>query len=217
LDGVRSPESRGVIRAVLRIECGKDNTKGTGFAIGNGEVITTNSHVVGTCTAEDLVGISSVKEQPVRFTVLARDSNRDLALLCAGQPPPYTLKLSGDEHPDVETEVETWGYPLRYNDTAPILSRGYVAGYRLDVKRPEGGQPGDPVSRIIVNGALNPGNSGGPLIDRATHKVIGVVVEKWFLFSPNIESVIKGLAGPGYRPWVASRCTSRIRMEGGER
>jgi hypothetical protein len=124
LDGVKSPESKGVIKSVLRIECPKDSAKGTGFVIHGGDVITTNSHVVGSCTAEELIGISSVSDQPVKFTKLTRDSNRDLALLCASKPLAYSLELEGDEHPDVETEVETWGYPLRYNDVAPILSRG---------------------------------------------------------------------------------------------
>jgi hypothetical protein len=197
LDGVKSSTSRGVIKSVLRIECRKDNVKGTGFVIQKGALVTTNAHVISSCTAEELKGISSVSAEPVKFTTLKIDSNRDLAILCPSKPLPYSLVLGGDEHPEVETEVETWGYPLRYNDSAPILSRGYVAGYRLNVKRSENGESGTPVSRIIVNGALNPGNSGGPLIDKSTQKVIGVVVEKWFLFSPNIESVIKGLTQPG--------------------
>lgn len=197
LDGVQSPESRGVIKSVLMIECQKDHLKGTGFVIHGGDVITTNSHVVSTCGAHELVGTSPVSAEPVKFLKLETDSNRDLALLCASKPLPFSLELNGDEHPQVETEVETWGYPLRYSDAAPILSRGYVAGYRMDVKQSEGGAKGTPVSRLIVNGALNPGNSGGPLIDRATHKVIGVVVEKWFLFSPNIEAVFTGLPRSG--------------------
>ena len=198
LDGVKSPESRGVIKSVLMIECPKDHGKGTGFAIHGGHVITTNSHVVGTCSADELVGKSPVSIEPVKFLKpVMRDPNRDLALLCASKPLPFSLELNGDEHPWVETEVETWGYPLRYNDAAPILSRGYVAGYRMDVKQLESGERGTPVSRVIVNGALNPGNSGGPLIDRTTHKVIGIVVEKWFLFSPNIESVVNGLQHAG--------------------
>jgi S1-C subfamily serine protease len=61
----------------------------------------------------------------------------------------------------------------------------------------DNGRPGKPVSHLIVNGALNPGNSGGPLIDRATGKVIGIVVEKWTLYSPLVETVISGLTRPG--------------------
>jgi Trypsin-like peptidase domain len=103
-----------------------------------------------------------------------------------------SLELKGDENPPVETEVETWGYPLRYQDSAPVLSRGYVAGYTLG--KGVNGQPKNPpVRHLIVNGALNPGNSGGPLIDRGSGKVIGIVVEKWALFSPVVENVILAL------------------------
>lgn len=214
LDGVKSPESRGVIKSVLMIECPKDHRKGTGFVIHGGDVITTNSHVVGTCSAEELVGKSPVSIEPVKFLKLVRDPNRDLALLCAGKPLAFSLELNGEEHPQVETEVETWGYPLRYNDAAPILSRGYVAGYRMDVKQSESGQRGTPVSRVIVNGALNPGNSGGPLIDRTTHKVIGIVLEKWSLFSPNIESVVNGLAHPG--AWIGGGAPMYITEKNGQ-
>jgi S1-C subfamily serine protease len=191
LDGVKSPQSKGVIKSVLMIECRKDNGKGTGFVISGGNVITTNSHVVGTCSAEDLVGISAVSNEPVKFSGVVSDPDRDLALLCATKRLPFPLTLGKSEKPDVETEVETWGYPLRYESPAPVLSRGYVAGYWTETRS------GKPVEHLIVNGALNPGNSGGPLIDRASGKVIGIVVEKWTLFSPLVETVITGLQHSG--------------------
>jgi S1-C subfamily serine protease len=192
LDGVKSPESKGVIKSVLMIQCPKANGKGTGFVFSGGSVIATNSHVVGNCSAEELVGKSSVSAEDVKFVSMERDPDRDLALLCTTKPLPFSLELKGDENPPVETEVETWGYPLRYQDSAPVLSRGYVAGYTMG-REPNGQLKNPPVRHLIVNGALNPGNSGGPLIDRATGKVIGVVVEKWRLFSPDIEAVITGL------------------------
>jgi S1-C subfamily serine protease len=185
LDGVKSTESKGVIKSVLMIQCPKDNGKGTGFVLSGGSVIITNSHVVGNCSSEELVGKSSVSAEDVKFVSMERDPDRDLALLCAAKPLPFSLELKGDESPPVEMEVETWGYPLRYQDSAPVLSRGYVAGYTT--------KPGTLVKHLIVNGALNPGNSGGPLIDRGTGKVIGIVVEKWRLFSPDVEAVINGL------------------------
>lgn len=185
LDGVKSPESKGVIKSVLMIQCPKDSGKGTGFVLSGGSLIATNAHVVGTCSAGDLVGISSVSDEPVKFAQVEQDPSRDLALLCTTKPLPFGLELKGDESPQVETEVETWGYPLRYQDSAPVLSRGYVAGYTT--------KPGTSVKHLIVNGALNPGNSGGPLIDRTTGTVVGIVVEKWRLFSPDIEAVITGL------------------------
>jgi S1-C subfamily serine protease len=195
LDGVKNPASKGVIRSVLMIQCPKDKGKGTGFVLSSGGIITTNSHVVGSCNAEDLVAISSVSTEPVKFASMEKDPNRDLALLCATKPLPPGLELKGDENPPVETEVETWGYPLRYQEPAPVLSRGYVAGYTMG-KEPNGQLKNPPVRHLIVNGALNPGNSGGPLIDRSSGKVIGIVVEKWTLWSPNIEVAIQGFSHP---------------------
>jgi hypothetical protein len=124
------------------------------------------------------------------------DPNRDLAVLCTDKALPFGLVPAGDEMPAVETEVETWGYPLNYENRAPIFSIGYVAGYSRDILPAERGGTGVPVNRLIVNGAFNPGNSGGPLIDRPTGKVIGVVVEKWTLWSPLIETAITGFAHP---------------------
>src|ERR1041385_5966173 len=183
LNGVTNAQSKGAIKSVLMIVCPKNGLKGTGFVLSGGNVITTNSHVVGTCTAQELIGHSAVTDEQVQFIAMRKDDNRDLAILCASKPLPFSLRLSSDENPPVETDVETWGYPLTHEDPAPLLSRGYVAGYSTRVRGPGV----TPVKHLIVNGAFNPGNSGGPLIDRTTGRVIGVVVEKWTLWSPNIE------------------------------
>jgi len=82
LDGVKSADSKSVIKSVLMILCRKVNGKGTGFTLSGGGVITTNSHVVGSCSAEELEGVSSVSNDAVRFSRMVRDPNRDLALLC---------------------------------------------------------------------------------------------------------------------------------------
>lgn len=161
LDGVKNPESKGVIKSVLMLQCPKDGIKGTGFVLSGGGIVTTNSHVVGNCSAEELVGISAVNTEPVKFASIEKDPNRDLALLCATKPLPFSLELKRDENPPVETEVETWGYPLNYQDPAPILSRGYVAGYTMGKDLNNGQPKNPPVRHLILNGALNPGNSGG--------------------------------------------------------
>lgn len=195
LDGVKSPESKSVIKSVLRIQCPKDNVKGTGFVVSGVGVIVTNAHVAGNCSATDLDGVSAVSNEPVKFDSMVKDDNRDIALLCPTKALPFSLKLSGNEKPLVETEVETWGYPLRYNRASPVLSRGYLAGYDegLDAQ----GQLKRPlVEHLIVNGAFNPGNSGGPLIDKATGQVIGIVVEKWMMYSPLIEASIQAFSHP---------------------
>jgi hypothetical protein len=191
LDAVRSPESKSVIKSVLRIECLMDNGKGTGFVVSSTGFVVTNSHVIGHCAAVDLTAVSPVTEEPIKFSSMVKDDNRDLALLCPTKTLP-ALRLSEDDQAPVETEVETWGYPLRYNLTAPVLSRGYIAGYDEGLDS-QGHLKNPRVNHLIVNGAFNPGNSGGPLIDKATGKVVGIVVEKWGLYSPFVEKAIAGL------------------------
>lgn len=189
LKASRSETQRHVIKSVMLIVCPKDMIKGTGFVLAPGDIVTSNSHVVGSCTAQDLKATSSLGAT-ITFSNAVQDKKRDLALLCPTQPLANGLNLGGDVEPALETEVETWGYPLKYEQAAPILSRGYVAGYTTEQGKPAGAK------HIIINGALNPGNSGGPLIDRATGKVIGIVVAKWTLWSPNIETAIKGFQHP---------------------
>jgi S1-C subfamily serine protease len=192
LSGVKSMESKNVLKSVMMIVCMKDQKKGTGFVLTGGSIVTTNSHVVGNCSAQELFGISSVTNEQIHFTGMQLDTNRDLALLCVSKPLPFSMKLGADKQAPVETEVETWGYPLAYHQPAPLLSRGYVAGYNADVRQPGA----TPVKHLVINGAFNPGNSGGPLIDRSTGKVIGIVVTKWTLWSPNIEVAIQGFSHP---------------------
>lgn len=84
LSGVKSPESKGVIKSVLMIQCPRDNAKGTGFAISGGKIIVTNAHVVGSCRFEDLVVIAAVSNEPVKFSGMVRDTGRDLP--CSALP-----------------------------------------------------------------------------------------------------------------------------------
>jgi S1-C subfamily serine protease len=219
LDGVKRTESKTVIKAVVMIVCRKDNSKGTGFILSPGWMIVTNSHVVKTCTAAELEITPSATNENIKLADLKSDRNRDLAILCTNKAAPFGLIPASEEHPPIETEVETWGYPLKYENRAPILSRGYVAGYSNDIMPPERGGTGVPVNRLIINGAFNPGNSGGPLVDRTTGKVIGVVVEKWTLWSPFIEMAINGLAhssmqtGGGFSRTTADGKTEMVSNE----
>ncbi len=44
-----------------------------------------------------------------------------------------------------------------------------------------------------MNGAFNPGNSGGPLFRAKDNKVIGVVVAKFHLYPPMVMNAIKAM------------------------
>lgn len=163
--------NRKAINSVYLVYCPKTQSKGTGFAIKSGQLIT-NWHVVKNCSATEVIAISSNGNQ-LKFTQLVADENRDLAILTPESPVSSDLDID-DQKVETETKVLTWGHPLAYNGPSPILSVGYLAGfndYQKDKASPK-------VKRYIINGALNPGNSGGPLFIAGTNKVVGVVVAK---------------------------------------
>lgn len=92
-------------------------------------------------------------------------------------------------------EVTTWGFPLIYNGPAPILSVGYVAGFNaVQVKTKSGERT---VKHIVVNGAFNPGNSGGPVFLSGENKVVGIVVWRQRILSQMVPGVIDYLKHPG--------------------
>jgi S1-C subfamily serine protease len=161
------PEQRKSLGAIYLIVC-PGGSAGTGFLLESG-VIVTNAHVVGTCDHENLVGITAENHQ-IRFRRVITDAHRDLSLLIPSNTLKGGLKLANKDSPVPGTTVSTWGYPLLYNGVSPLLSVGYVSGYRKDMSN------GSTVKHIVVNGAFNHGNSGGPLLVAHSNEVIGVVV-----------------------------------------
>lgn len=177
----------GVINSVYLIFCQKTQSKGTGFLIIQGFVVT-NWHVIRDCSASEIIAISSSGKK-IEFSELKYDENKDLAVLTP------KVKLEGGLELDnstikTETKVITWGHPLAYNGPSPVLSVGYVAGFR-DHKKDLTSQI---VKRYIVNGAFNPGNSGGPLLTDGDKKVIGIVVAKHAPISNFLKSAIEALS-----------------------
>ena len=71
-----------------------------------------------------------------------------------------------------------------------MLSIGHISGFK-DHKET---QDSNIVKHIVVNGAFNPGNSGGPLLISGSNKVIGVVVSKHTPITPFLYSAIQALA-----------------------
>lgn len=187
LDALDAPQKTAV-KSVLLIECRKARHKGTAFLLKSGTVVTA-FHVVDGCEKADLSARSPMG-QTISFGAMESDKNRDLAILRPNEHLEGGLELGKDVEPPPEARVKTWGFPLRYEGAAPILSMGYVAGY---VSRQPGGRT---VKHLIINGAFNPGNSGGPLILERDDSVVGIVVSKWTLFSPNIEAAINGFHHP---------------------
>jgi S1-C subfamily serine protease len=184
------PTQRAAIKSVVLLVCPKTMMKGTGFILREG-LIVTNNHVVEGCTAEEMKANPFGTEE-FGFLKMATDKEVDLAILRPSKHFTEGLELGSDTDSRIGTSVNTWGFPLIYNGPAPLLSVGYVAGYVKD------GENGKEVKHIVVNGAFNPGNSGGPLFRSNDNKVIGVVVAKFHLYPPIVANVIQSMDNAQY-------------------
>lgn len=102
------------------------------------------------------------------------------------------LNISEEEDISVGTKVSTWGYPLGYNGPAPLLTIGYLSGFNEVRSR------NSIVKHLVINGAFNPGNSGGPLFVAGQNEVIGVVVSKHAPIPRAVASALQALAN---NPW----------------
>ena len=179
---------RTLINHIFIILCQKNNSKGTGFLYKSGHIIT-NWHVVKECFANEIIAISSNGKR-IEFTNVVSDKNRDLALLTPKENLDGGLEIDNSSEIKPGIQISTWGHPLGYNGPAPLLSVGHISGFK-DHKE---SQTSNIVKHIVVNGAFNPGNSGGPLLVSGNDKVIGVVVSKHAPITPFLHSAIQALA-----------------------
>lgn len=180
------PSQRKAIESVYIIFCG--TVHGTGFLMTSG-IIVTNTHVIESCTS-DVVLARSSRNREIHFKKVITDSTRDLALLVPSESLKGGLELGSDKPLKVGTNVTTWGFPLIYTSGAPLLTVGYISGYNSEA----GGTAH--VKHLVVNGAFNPGNSGGPVFVADDNKVIGIVVWRHRLTSNNVPVAINGLKHP---------------------
>jgi len=181
------PKQRTALSAILLIVC-PPSSAGTGFEVKAGFVVT-NAHVVGTCNKDNLFGILNSNER-ISFTKIITDSRRDLALLIPAIPlRAIGLDLYTGADPVPGETVSTWGYPLLYNGATPLLSVGYVSGFRQAE-----GDTGGTVKHIVVNAAFNHGNSGGPLLRANDNEVLGVVVLTYHFHPPVIKQIIDAMS-----------------------
>lgn len=162
---------RSTIPNIFMIVCKDTGSKGTGFLLDNGYIVT-NLHVT-TGKLANIVAISSTGEE-VKFTNWYYDNNKilDLILLKPAKTLVGGLSLAPESSTKIGESVHTWGYPLEYNGPAPLFSAGYLSGFNSITVQDR------IIKRLVVNGAFNNGNSGGPLFKSGCNKIIGIVVAK---------------------------------------
>jgi S1-C subfamily serine protease/ATP-dependent 26S proteasome regulatory subunit len=142
----------------------KKGGSGTGFFVTADGYVVTNAHVVEGCDDPKVVcGLAG----PIAAQVLARDAANDLALLKVDFASDHVATLRARVR--VGEEVAAFGYPLQGllaaggNFTVGNVSA--LAGLKNDS------------GRIQISAPVQPGNSGGPVVDQSGN-VIGVVVSR---------------------------------------
>jgi putative serine protease PepD len=138
---------------------------GSGFVVSKDGLIVTNDHVVdGASQVQVKIGTS---DQAQHATVVGADPSRDLALLKVDGHDLPTLSLGDSSSVGVGDPTYAIGNPFGLDHT---LTTGIVSALQRSLQAPDGATIS---GAIQTDAALNPGNSGGPLID-AEGKVIGV-------------------------------------------
>jgi serine protease Do len=132
---------------------------GSAFLWGDEGLALTNAHVVGS-TREVRARLSDGRE--ILAEVVARDEGRDIAVLSV--PDAGIPGLRPAPEPVLGQDVWAVGAPLGIDFT---LTRGVISAFGRQT------EPAVPVRLLQHDAAVNPGNSGGPLVD-AQGRVLGM-------------------------------------------
>ena len=161
------PSESSISDVVRRIDSGlyriiTPDASGSGFQVSDQGHIITNAHVVGQHSS---VTIRAASGRLANAKVLGMDEHLDLAVLLS-EPSPDSQAMTMGDASDIRPgdEVIALGFPLS-NDLGGdyTVTTGVVSSRRIQ----------DSVERIQTDAAINPGSSGGPLVN-LDGEVIGV-------------------------------------------
>jgi S1-C subfamily serine protease len=170
--------------------------RGSGFVVGDGNLVVTNFHVLP--TAADSAGNVSnptlmvlapgagreMEPRPARL--VASDRNHDLALLRIEGAPLPALQLGDTALVREGSSVAFIGYPIAgILGYSPVTHRGIVSSVAsIVLPASSAGQLSEraiarlregPFDIYQLDATAYPGNSGGPVFEVATGRVIGVI------------------------------------------
>jgi len=140
---------------------------GTGFKVTSNNHVLTNNHVAGNCKE---LTVTRSGDIPIKAELVASDPVNDLALLktrssLAGA----TAKFNGGAQPRAGEEIVVYGFPL----AGALASSGNIVVGNIAALAGLGNDS----RHYQISAPVQPGNSGGPLLNNRG-QVVGIVVAK---------------------------------------
>ena len=139
------------------------SSQGTAFFIAKGGYLLTNYHVIENCDANVKI---KYDRETIDAEIISNDRHLDMSLLKASNVRNNKfLKLTNDEPKKLQRVIAV-GYPLgKYVSDDLKFTSGIISALK---------GPDDSSTMIQLDAALNPGNSGGPIVDEETGELVGV-------------------------------------------
>ena len=132
--------------------------QGSGFVIDKEGHILTNYHVIADARQ---VEVTLHDRKKYKASIVGTDKSHDLAIVQIKAPNLQPMTLGDSTNLQVGQKVYAIGNPFGLNGT---LTRGIVSSIR-QVQEPDGPN-GNPIQDAIqTDASVNPGNSGGPLLN----------------------------------------------------
>jgi S1-C subfamily serine protease len=160
-----------------------DGTLGSGVVVDSGGDILTCLHVVANATSIQVTFADGTRSPA---TVVTRQAASDIAVLRASQPPARIVPavLGNPRSVQVGSEAFVLGNPFGLDDS---ITSGVISGLNRSFQLPNDGP--SLTGLIQIDAAVNPGSSGGPLVNR-DGQVIGIVSA---LINPTNQNVFIGI------------------------
>jgi S1-C subfamily serine protease len=160
-----------------------ENSLGSGVVIDDSGDILTSLHVVANATDIQLTFADGTQSSA---QVTAQQPENDIAVLRASQPPAQLVPatLGNPNAMRVGDEAFVVGNPFGLYSS---MSAGVISGFNRSFQPVNGTQKLQGL--IQIDAAVNPGNSGGPLLNRAG-QVVGIVAG---IVNPTEQDVFIGI------------------------
>ena len=179
-----------ILPSLVLIQTERVNDSGeNGFGVGSGVIINSSAavltalHVVKDASSIEIDFVDGTRSAAI---VIAEEPENDIAVLLPERPPtvfvPATIGSSGSMR--IGDEVYAVGNPLGLTGS---MSAGVVSGFNRSFTLNDSDQRLEGL--IQFDAAVNPGNSGGPLLNRYG-QVVGIVTG---LVNPTEQEVFIGI------------------------